>query len=68
MILFKSEVCLDFLQEKTFKATMDVPVIQNPISQIGISIYNGTRQLVPFAANAVTSIRLHLGQLSKLLF
>ena len=51
--------CLSLLQEKTFKMPMYVPVIQNPISQIDIGIYDGAGQLVPFATDSVTSIRLH---------
>ena len=59
VIPFNPEKCVDLLQEKTFKLPMYVPVIQNPISQIDIGIYDGAGQLVPFVSNAVTSIRLH---------
>ena len=51
--------CHSLLQEKTFKLPMYVPVIQNPISQIDIGIYDDAGQLVPFAGDSVTSIRLH---------
>ena len=59
VIPFNSEKCLNLLQEKTFKLPMYVPVIQNPISQIDIAIYDGAGQLIPFVADAVTSVRLH---------
>ena len=59
VIPFNPEVCINLLQEKTFKLPMYVPVIQNPISQIDIAIYDGAGELVPFASEAVTSLRLH---------
>ena len=62
VIPFNQEKCVDLLQEKAFKVPMYVPVIQNPISQIDIAIYDGAGQLVPFATDAVTSIRLHFRQ------
>ena len=63
IIPFNHEVCSDLLQEKTFKTPMYVPVIQNPISQIDIAIYDGAGELVPFATDAVSSLRLHFRQL-----
>ncbi|MEL7196453.1 MAG: hypothetical protein AAFO96_28755 [Bacteroidota bacterium] len=63
VIPFNPEVCVNLLQEKTFKTPMYVPVIQNPISQIDIAIYDGAGELVPFAGDAVTSLRLHFRQL-----
>ena len=63
IIPFNSDVCVNLLQEKTFKTPMYVPVIQNRISQIDIAIYDGAGELVPFASDAVTSLRLHFRQL-----
>ena len=59
VIPFNPIKCISLLQEKVFKLPMYVPVIKNPISQIDIGIYDGAGQLVPFAADSVTSIRLH---------
>lgn len=63
VIPFNPEVCVDLLLEKTFKTPMYVPVIQNPISQIDIAIYDGAGEMVPFTSDAVTSLRLHFRQL-----
>ena len=66
VIPFNQEKCVNLLQEKVFKLPMYVPVIRNPISQIDIGIYDGAGEMVPFATDAVTSIRLHFQQvLSK---
>ena len=59
VIPFNPKKCINLLQEKTFNLPMYVPVIQNPISQIDIAIYDGAGQLIPFVSDAVTSIRLH---------
>ena len=63
VIPFNPDVCVNLLQETTFKSPMYVPVIQNPISQIDIAIYDGAGELVPFVADAVTSLRLHFRRL-----
>lgn len=63
IIPFNSQGCVNRLQEKTFKNPMYVSVISNPISQIDIAIYDGAGQQIPFAAGAVTSLRLHFQQL-----
>ena len=62
VIPFNQEKCVNLLQEKVFKLPMYVSVIRNPISQIDIAIYDGAGELVPFATDAVTSIRLHFQQ------
>lgn len=62
VIPFNTEACITRLQEKTFQEPMYVPVIQNPIHQIDIQIYDGAGQLIPFTQSAVTSLRLHFRQ------
>ena len=59
VIPFNPIKCISLLQEKVFKLPMYVPVIKNPISQIDIAIYDGAGQLVLFATDSVTSIRIH---------
>ena len=59
---FNNKMCINRLEEKTFHDPMYVSVMQNPIHQIDIQIYDGAGQLVPFSANAVTSLRLHFRQ------
>ena len=62
IIPFNTQLCNDRLQEKTFHEPMYVSVIQNPIHQIDICIYDDAGEMVPFTSNAVTSLRLHFRQ------
>ena len=51
------------LKEKVFKEPMYVGMRRNRITQINIAIYDGAGQLVPFASDAVTTLRLHFRQI-----
>lgn len=62
VIPFDSDARRNLLREKKFKNPMYVPVIAEHISQIDIAIYDGAGELVPFTADAVTSLRLHFCQ------
>ena len=63
VIPFSINSCKNILVEKSFKTPLYVPVIQERISHINIEIHDGAGELIPFASDAVTSIRLHFRQL-----
>ena len=58
----KSKGC-SLLKERIFKTPMYIHVARDRISQIDVGIYDGAGQLVPFASNTVTTLRLHFRQL-----
>lgn len=59
VVPFEPSSSCDTLVEKTFAIPMYVGVARDFISQIDMYIYDGSGELVPFAEQAVTSIRLH---------
>ena len=59
IVSLQSEKDCDKLKENQFNNPTYVSVIRNDISQIDIGIYDGVGELIPFAANAITVLRLH---------
>lgn len=63
IVPFSNNNGCSMLKEKVFKIPMYIGVSQVRISQIDIAIYDGAGQLVPFVADAVTTLRLHFRQI-----
>ena len=63
IVPFSTDKDCSLLTEKVFKTPMYIRVKQNRISQIDIGIYDGAGELVPFVADAVTTLNLHFRQL-----
>ena len=59
IVPFSHDNKCSLLKQKTFKTPMYIRVSHDRISQIDIGIYDGAGQLVPFAADAVSTLRLH---------
>ena len=53
----------DILKEESYKNPMYIPMRHSTVSQIDIEIYDDAGELVPFVAEAVTSLRLHYRQI-----
>lgn len=62
VIPFSVSSSCDILKEEVFKNPMYVPMRHSTVSQIDIEIYDDAGELVPFVAEAVTSLRLHYRQ------
>ena len=62
IVPFSQDNKCSLLKQKTFKTPMYIHVSQDRISQIDIAIYDGAGQLVPFVADAVSTLRLHFRQ------
>ncbi len=63
VIPFSVSSSCDILKEETFKNPMYIPVRHNSVSQVDIEIHDDAGALVPFVAEAVTSLRLHYRQI-----
>lgn len=61
-IPFSVNSMCEVLKEKEFKNPMYVPLRHTNVSQIDIEIHDDAGALVPFVAEAVTSLRLHYRQ------
>ena len=59
VIPFPTNNTCDILREQLFKNPMYVPIRHSTISQIDIEIHDDAGELVPFVAEAVTSLRIH---------
>ena len=59
IVSFQSGKDCDKLKESIFDNPTYVSVIQNNISQIDFGIYDGAGDLIPFAKDATTVLRLH---------
>ena len=63
VIPFAVSSSCDILKEESYKNPMYIPVRHSNMSQIDIAIHDDAGALVPFVAEAVTSLRLHFRQL-----
>ena len=63
IVPFSNQNVCSLLQQKTFKTPMYIRISQDRISQIDVAVYDGAGQLVPFVADAVTTLRLHFRQI-----
>ena len=59
IVSFQSGKDCDKLKENLFNNPTYVSVIQNSISQIDVGIFDGAGDLIPFAKNATSVLRLH---------
>ena len=63
VIPFSVSSSCDILKEESYKNPMYIPARRSTMSQIDIAIHDDAGALVPFVAEAVTSLRLHYRQI-----